>query len=343
MKALPVIHSLKKRLYHPIRLHRAAAAQARLKPWAEAVLKHPCTLTPLNGNDRPRLSFRIAGGGKTHIAHWASTASVARAFLSIGDYLQRIGLPVPDILHADPRTRYFLQEDLGSCTLASLSDSELHAGTYTKVATLLGEFQARGSGGFDRSWCCQPVYDTREFYLFTIRNFPGWLKSGVLSLSRKQRGAVLRDIETFCKDALLDAGGYRLNHTDPHLRNIIVKDGVFHLIDWDNSVPAPAGLDLAHFLTRVSSRNIWRYRDAVIESYLEAAEIPSAQRGLFMHQMQFMEACFLVRRLGLYARPSGIRRGRHMAPTLRGVFQREDMRRYPHLRDMMLTVTDLLE
>ena len=134
----------------------------------------PETIVPLAGAGSNRAYYRLQAGTETCIGVRGTSAEENRAFLYLARHLRSKGLPVPQVciggaddcraagLGDDDCELYYLQEDLGDCSLYQvLQQSRTPGGDYPpgtvcllrRVIALLPRLQYEGARGLDFGRC----------------------------------------------------------------------------------------------------------------------------------------------------------------------------------------------
>jgi len=212
--------------------------------------------TLLAGDGSDRIWYRLQSGKKSLVAsdHGIKTApghAEVDAFVSIGDHLSRLGLPVPRIHRYDLFSGWVFMEDLGDRHLQSFirdegSRKDIEA-LYRSVLDMLIRFSITGLDGFDPAWTCQSAaYDRalildRECAYFLEAFLRGYLGLDVSA------GEFESGFEKLAKGALWGAFT-GLMHRDFQSRNILIHNGRPRIIDFQGARTGPLQYDVASLL-----------------------------------------------------------------------------------------------
>ncbi len=178
----------------------------------------------------------------------------AQATWYIGRHLEKKKLAVPKMFARNRELGLILCDDLGDTKLFDLAlhrrqrgeplNEELRA-LYRQVIKVLAELQVEGVAGFDPSWC----WDTQR-YDEDLR-FSREAMYFLTSFWQDLLGEDISDqVIEECREIARLAHGdedYFL-HRDFQSRNILIRDGRVHVIDFQGGRLGPLGYDLASLL-----------------------------------------------------------------------------------------------
>ena len=171
-------------------------------------------------------------------------------FMAIRDFLSGIGVNVPAILAVIPEQKAMLLEDLGDTTLFKLIENDKkNKFQYIKDALdLLTDTQKRL---YDRNKSGTPADKRRftaklfmdEFYHF----YEYMIAKRVYAVPYKN---LWPKLEKHCMKISKELTGlpYFFSHRDFQSKNIMIKDGVKYLIDFQDALMAPVIYDLVSLL-----------------------------------------------------------------------------------------------
>jgi aminoglycoside/choline kinase family phosphotransferase len=171
-------------------------------------------------------------------------------FLNVHRYLQGLGLPVPAVFCFDEARGMMLLEDLGDTTLEA--HVRQHPGaleaSYAELVDMLACLRARAEKapspeclGFQRAF-------NRELYMWELEHFREWGLDIWSTVSRTEadNAALLECFEALAHT--LDALPRGLTHRDFQSRNLMLKRGLWHMIDFQDALLAPRAYDLVALL-----------------------------------------------------------------------------------------------
>ncbi len=204
----------------------------------------------LAGDGSDRKFFRVSGGQFSAVALAGPDAAENRAYDLIGRHLWLKGGWGPEFLSSDREKGFFLLEDLGDRLLqaeALASGAGAAVAVYRPVVRLLAEVHARALDGFDPAWPFQTRRYDRELILQRETGyFLSAFVSGYLGLSPDRPGLDAEFAELAGK--ALAGTETVLMHRDFQSRNIMIKDALPRLVDFQGARLGPPGYDLASLL-----------------------------------------------------------------------------------------------
>lgn len=212
--------------------------------------------TALSGDGSDRKWYRATLGNRSLIIadHGIQTTggpSEVDAYAYIGRHLRARRVPVPEILSHDPFSGLAVVEDLGDENLQThvrrLNGKDEILNAYKAVIDSLVETALRGAENFDVSRTCQtPRYDRELILEKECRYFVDAFANTCLGLAIDFE--TLRPEFEFLADRALEHAATGFMHRDMQSRNIMVKNGQFHFIDFQGGRLGPLQYDLASLL-----------------------------------------------------------------------------------------------
>jgi aminoglycoside/choline kinase family phosphotransferase/dTDP-glucose pyrophosphorylase len=210
----------------------------------------------LSGDGSDRRWYRVAFGERTlimadHGVHGPESPQEVDAFVDIGNYMATQGVPVPEIHAFDRFAGLVFLEDLGD---VHLQDEVIRLGQTDEVYTLyrsiidgIVSMWQIADRGFRSSWTYQSeTYDRRLILDKECRYF-------LEAFLRDYEGIEVSydylqtEFEQLAQGALENAM-IGLMHRDMQSRNIMVRKGEFHFIDFQGARIGPLQYDLASLL-----------------------------------------------------------------------------------------------
>jgi aminoglycoside/choline kinase family phosphotransferase len=209
---------------------------------------------PLTGDASDRRYFRVipARGPSVVLAlHAGPIEFDSLPFANVAQLLQRVPLPVPDVLgHSDPLGIVALQ-DLGDVTLQAhlgAATAAEHAALYRQAVAFIELLQRRGTELESDDFVPYRVaFDVQKLTWeldFFVRHFVEGYRGIVLSAGAK---AVLA-AEWAAIVEELAAEPRVLCHRDYHSRNLMLRGGSLYIIDFQDARLGPDTYDLASLL-----------------------------------------------------------------------------------------------
>jgi aminoglycoside/choline kinase family phosphotransferase len=231
---------------------------------------------PLSGSYRRY--FRLERQGTSVIGVYNEDRKENDAFISFTKDFRRQGLPVPDILAADPDEGIYLLTDLGDHTLFSLL-SEIRRDDrdfpdeairlYRKVISFLPVFQVVAGSGLDYSKCHpRKIFDSQSM-MWDLNYFKYYfLKLAKIPYDEQRLEDDFSSLVTF----LLGAGADHFMYRDFQSRNVMLLDGEPFFIDYQGGRLGPLQYDIASLLYDAKASIPELVRDSLLEHYLDELE-----------------------------------------------------------------------
>lgn len=270
---------------------------ADLAAWVEARTGRPARLQPLAGDGGARCYFRVADEGL--LALHGPNPAENLAWLRLGRHLWYKDLPLPRIHAHDLERGFFLLEDLGDERLA---DSPAHAPRYAEAVDLLARIHDEGLRGFNTGWCFQTrAYDAAMVETQEVGYFLNSLLVNYLKWPAWPRGA-RSEARLLARLAASRPERRVLMHRDFQGRNLMLKNGRVHVLDWQGARPGPAAYDLTSLLEETPAGPLSpEFKETLVARYL-AARGPGAWRRAFRRDLTIVGAARLMQALGAYAK-----------------------------------------
>ena len=175
----------------------------------------------------------------------------AESFVAIADHLYTRKIPVPELYEYDTFAGLVLMEDFGDLNLQQLiiniKKQDKIISCYKEVIEILIKMSIKGIQGFDTSWTCQTErYDKdliieKECRYFTDAFLKGYLGLDISFDDFKREFTWLAE-----RAVKFSVTGFM--HRDFQSRNIMVKNGKYHIIDFQGGRVGPIQYDLASLL-----------------------------------------------------------------------------------------------
>lgn len=211
-------------------------------------------------------------GGNTNTP---SAPSQNQTFHYLARHLLEQGFPVPKILHYSSDFNFYLLCDLGEVTLCSkvLGNGHKNENTtlelYQKAIDLLLKLQTEALTDFERSWCyAGSVYD-RELIIEGELNY--FLKAFIktylgLAIDPEPEARLQAEFQALADIALRAPGNFFL-YRDFQSKNLMLKDNLLYLIDFQGARSGPFYYDLASLLNDPYTQLLPTQREQLLSYY----------------------------------------------------------------------------
>ena len=233
-------------------------------------------LVELTGDASSRKYYRFEHSGKSYVSCLGAPFlnEEDSDFLKVQKLLKKNEIRVPKIYSVKPAEGFFIEEDLGDSTLVSYlggnSEEDIVISSYEKVIDILIKLQSIDVVG--------TIVETRSFDFeklsqesnLSIKYFLGSYLSG-LEKDLTSKG-FLSEINKL-NQMLSEKSGKVFTHRDLHSRNIMVLDGSFFLIDFQDARLGLPFYDLVSLLEDCYFPLSFEIRESLVLYYWENSNI----------------------------------------------------------------------
>ena len=221
-----------------------------------------------------RRYYRLKSENKTAIAVYNEDKKENIAFLKFSKHFRSKNLPVPEIYSEDLDKNIYLQEDLGDTTLfayitenrpgVEFSDNLVEI--LKKVLAQLVRFQIKGSEGFDYSYCYPRAAFDKQSMMWDLNYFKYYfLKLAKIPFDEQDLENDFLKFSGFLLEAKTDYFLYR----DFQTRNIMIRNGEPHFIDYQGGRKGALQYDLASLLYDAKADIPQEVRNHLRKYYIE--------------------------------------------------------------------------
>ncbi len=212
-------------------------------------------------------------------------------FIAIRDFFNGLGIKVPEILAVIPEQKALLLEDLGDLTLFKSIENGGNKFECVKSAVdLLVETQKRLSLRKDFDTPADRRSFTEELFMAEFYHFYEYMiAKRVYHIPYKN---LWPQLEKFCSEISKELASlpYFFSHRDFQSKNIMIKDGKYYLIDFQDALTAPVVYDLVSLLR---DSYITLTADELSELVRHFWDTNSVVQGLFNDFNAFEHAFYL--------------------------------------------------
>ena len=239
--------------------------------------RDPDNIMILPASGSPRRYFRLLAGNHKAIGAWNPVIEENRAFLYCSRHFKKQGLAVPEIYAEDLQNDIYLIEDLGDTSLFSMVEKlpvdtafpEDIVSLYKKCLSELVKFQVMTSETLDFSYC----YPYHAFDARSMKWDLDYFKYYFLKLHVDfHEDRLENDFLTLIR-FLEKAGSAYFMYRDFQSRNIFIREGRPHFIDYQGGRKGPLQYDVASLLFQVKAGLPFEVREELLSAYLEELEM----------------------------------------------------------------------
>jgi aminoglycoside/choline kinase family phosphotransferase len=226
---------------------------------------------PQSGSDR--IYFRIITDNRSYIATYNTNLKENETFLYFSKHFKQCGCPVPEVFAINKEHSIYIQEDLGDTSLLNELEKNGHSDhvydLFKKTLRSLVQLQIKGDEGldYDRS------ITSKEFGKQAIVSDLLYFKYYFLDTLK-----IPYDKEKLIDD--FDAFSTYLSHVDHKYfmfrdfqsRNIMVKDGNVHFIDYQGGMKGALQYDVASLLWQAKAELSDGWKNSLLQYYMVCVE-----------------------------------------------------------------------
>ena len=289
---------------------------------------------PLSSSGSNRKYFRISGGGKSLVGVAGTDVKENEAFVCMAGHFRSKGLRVPEVMAVSADGLYYLQEDLGDCSLFDAVAAGRESGNYSpqekslllETISCLPEIQFKGAEGLDFSVCWPEPEFNRRMVMADLNYFKYcFLKATGLEFNE---AALEKDFELLA-EKLLEGHDYAFMYRDFQARNVMIHDGKPYFIDFQGGKRGPVHYDVASFVWQARARYPESFRDGLVQAYIDAAgQYARIDAGLFRSRLKLFVLFRTLQVLGAYGfrglferKPHFLRSIPYAMENLRGILE----------------------
>lgn len=243
----------------------------KIRDYFEKFIKEPIQnleLLPKSGGDR--IYFRITTPEKSFIATYNDNVRENATFFHFTKHFHSVQAPVPEIFHVHPEQKMYVQEDFGPVSL--LDELEKHGeneyvfGLFKKSLKALAHMQVLADAGMDYHYCLT----SEEFGMQAIMSDLLYFKYYFLDTLKMpyEKEKLYDDFEAL--STYLTHVEYKFfMFRDFQSRNIFIRDGEVHFIDYQGGMKGAPHYDVASLLwqARANLSNEWKI--SLLEYYMD--------------------------------------------------------------------------
>lgn len=241
-----------------------------IREYFEQVIKEPVLQfekLPKSGGDR--IYFRITTPVKSFIATYNDNTRENETFLYFTNHFHDINAPVPKVFNVHPEGKMYLQEDFGPVSL--LNELEVHGeddyvfDLFKKSLNALAHLQILGDGNMHYERCLTSVEFGNQAILSDLLYFKYYFLDTLKIPYDKEK--LLNDFEAL-SIYLTHVEHKYFMFRDFQSRNIYVRDGNVHFIDYQGGMKGALHYDVASLLWQARANLSVEWKDKLLEYYM---------------------------------------------------------------------------
>jgi aminoglycoside/choline kinase family phosphotransferase len=236
--------------------------------------RYPITgldVIPQSGSNR--IYFRIRTDERSYIATYNDNVRENQTFIYFSRHFRERGCPVPEIYFVnDPCTIYF-QEDFGDWSLLAELEQQGHNETvhalFQQSLRQLAKLQIFGGNDLDYSKTITSREFGKQAILSDLLYFKYYFLDTLQIPYDKER--LIDDFDRLSA-YLTQADHKYFLYRDFQSRNILLKDGQVHFIDFQGGMKGALQYDVASLLWQAKAELSDSWKDSLLEYYMDCVE-----------------------------------------------------------------------
>ncbi|RYG50934.1 MAG: hypothetical protein EOO01_09580 [Chitinophagaceae bacterium] len=257
---------------------------------------------PQSGSDR--IYFRIHGHDATFIATYGRNTRENDTFIYFSRHFRSCGCPVPEILAVNSTNTIYIQEDFGDVSLLNKLDelgfSEEVYGLFQLALKQLAHLQIKGDKNLDYNKCITSKEFGRQAIISDLLYFKYYfLDTLQIPYDKEKLLAEFDELASF----LTDTDHKYFMFRDFQSRNIMVREGQVHYIDFQGGMKGALQYDVASMLWQARAELPEEWKNSLLNYYIDCAEekLPAPiDRERFVSQYNGYVLIRLLQVLGAY-------------------------------------------
>lgn len=305
---------------------------------------------PSSGSNRRY--FRLTGK-QTLIGVLGTCRPENEAFIYLAEHFRDKGLPVPQVVAISDDRMAYLQTDFGDTLLFNAIEKGRKTAAFSvderellvKTIRLLPDVQFAGAVGLDFSKCYPaPQFDVRSI-MWDLNYFKYcFLKATGLDFDE---GRLEDDFQALAK-VLMRSQSSTFMYRDFQSRNVMIKDGEPHLIDFQGGRCGPFYYDVASFLWQAKAGFPQSLREELLKHYIDALrKYKPVDEDYFYEQLRHFVLFRIMQVLGAYGfrgyfekKPHFMQSVPYAIANLKELLQKY-FPEYPYLQEMLWKLVSL--
>jgi aminoglycoside/choline kinase family phosphotransferase len=226
---------------------------------------------PQSGSNR--IYFRVTTHERSYIATYNDNVRENRTFIHFSRHFRKQGCPVPEIYCVNESFTIYLQEDFGDQSLLNeLEKQGHHQPVYELFRQSLEELarlQIVGDAGLDYSWTITSREFGKQAILSDLLYFKYYFLDTLQIPYDKEK--LIDDFEGL-STYLTHVDHKYFMFRDFQSRNVMVKDGLVHFIDFQGGMKGALQYDVASMLWQAKAELSDKWKDSLLDHYMDCVE-----------------------------------------------------------------------
>jgi aminoglycoside/choline kinase family phosphotransferase len=226
---------------------------------------------PQSGSNR--LYFRLHTAGSSYIATYNDNIRENRTFIYFSRHFRNGGCPVPEILYVNEAHTIYLQEDLGDLSLLHQLEKHGHNefvyGLFQHSLEELAHMQITGDQGLDYDRCITSAAFGKQAILSDLLYFKYYFLDTLQIPYDKEK--LIDDLDALA-GYLSHADHKYFMYRDFQSRNVFIREGKVHFIDFQGGMKGALQYDVASMLWQAKASLPDDWKDSLLDHYMDCAD-----------------------------------------------------------------------
>ncbi len=234
--------------------------------------KEPLSVSKIPQSGSDRIYFRVEGE-PVCIATSNKNIKENQTFLRFSEHFKKCNCPVPEIYGVSADESIYLQQDFGDVSL--LNELEKHGhnehvyGLFQQSLQQLAHMQIKGHQNFNYEWCITSQEFGKQAILADLLYFKYYFLDALKIPYDKEK--LVDDFEVL--SIYLARVDYKyFMFRDFQSRNVMVKEGKVHFIDYQGGMKGAVQYDVASLLWQAKAELPDEWKNNLLEFYMDCAE-----------------------------------------------------------------------
>ncbi len=265
----------------------------------------PLRIEKIEQSGSDRIYCRIYGADNcTYIATYNEHVKENETFIYFSQHFGKQLVPVPTVYCVNAATTLYIQEDCGNMSLLQLLEAEgntpkLYA-LFASALTALAHMQIKGNEGLDYSQCLTAKEFGKQAIMSDLLYFKYYFLDTLKLPYDKE--ALLDDFDALSTYLTKTEHKYFM-FRDFQSRNIMLRNGAVHFIDYQGGMKGALQYDVASLLWQAKAQLSEEWKNALLLHYLDTIDalLPKkVDRNTFISQYNGYVLIRLLQVLGAY-------------------------------------------
>lgn len=256
---------------------------------------------PQSGSDR--VYYRVTGP-TTCIATWNKNIRENKTFLKFSEHFKSHNVPVPVIYAVNEDKSIYLQEDFGDISLLNVLEKQGYSdevyALFQQSLKELAHLQINGHQNLNYEWCITSKEFGKQAILADLLYFKYYFLDTLKIPYDKE--LLIDDFEVL--SVYLARADYKyFMFRDFQSRNVMVKEGKVHFIDYQGGMKGAVQYDVASLLWQAKAELPDEWKNSLVDYYMDCAEEvlqTTIDRNRFIGQYNGYVLIRLLQVLGAY-------------------------------------------